>query len=235
MIRLRTLLARQLHISGSDADLLIGLGHVRVDGKILPPSTRIQPHQQIQLDGNILREGVSHTYILFNKPSGIECTLNTRIANHLLTVFQYPKRLVPVGRLDKDSEGLLLLTDDGWVTKKITWNKNNYEKEYLVSVDGPVTELFLARLREGVSILGKMTLPTIVHEESGTLNTFRIILTEGRNRQIRRMCYKLGYTVTRLIRKRIIHLELGVLSPGEWRELTLEEVQHLHNIILVQA
>lgn len=231
MLRLRTLISRELKITNAEADQIIGAGRVRVDGKSLAPSAKVTAIQEIILDGRLLRAASKFTYILFYKPRGIECTLNPHLPNNLLTVFDHSKRLVPVGRLDKDSEGLLLLTDDGRITKHISWNKNELEKEYLVTVNHPITIDFLTQMRNGVIIMGKRTRPAIVEEITASSTTFHIILTEGLNRQIRRMCYKLGYTVTQLIRTRIVHLVLGDLPPGKWRELTENEQKQLLELL----
>ncbi len=216
--RLRTILAKHFKISNEEADLLIGNGKVRVGGKAASPATKIESFEEISVDGKIIREKIQFSYVRFYKPRGIECTLNLEIENNLLTVFHYAKKLFPVGRLDKESEGLLLMTDDGRIFKEIAWTESEKEKEYLVSVDKMIDADFVARMEEGIVIMGKKTKRSkvsLVNEKC-----FRIILTQGLNRQIRRMCYKLGFEVEELIRVRIANLELGNLKKGEWKELS---------------
>jgi 23S rRNA pseudouridine2604 synthase len=223
VLRLRTLVSRALSITKDEADLIIGAGRVRVDGAAFPPSAKIYHHQLITLDGNVLREEKKFTYILFHKPRGVECTLNPHIADNLLSAFHFPERLYPVGRLDKDSEGLLLMTNHGKVFKQISWNEMHREKEYLVEVNAPVTDLFLQQMANGVEIMGTRTRPAQTFAIENQPQQFRIILTQGLNRQIRRMCSKLGYKVTTLRRIRIMHLHLHELLPGEWRLPDAEE------------
>ncbi|MCA6362620.1 MAG: pseudouridine synthase [Bacteroidetes bacterium] len=227
VLRLRTIISRALKISNDEADLIIGAGRVRVSGNALPPSAKIEPHQQITLDGNVLREETNFTYLLFHKPRGVECTLNKNIADNLLTAFHFPERLYPVGRLDKESEGLLLMTNNGTVFKHIAWSEMNKEKEYVVQVNAPVSPAFLQQMAAGVEIMGKLTRPALTFPVENAPQQFRIILTQGLNRQIRRMCRKLGYEVTLLKRIRIMHLQLTGIAPGQWRHLTPEEKNRL--------
>ncbi len=224
-LRLRTIIARHFTISNEAADLMIGEGRVRVNGKPASPAAKIEDYEEITVDGKIIREAISFSYVKFYKPRGIECTLNTEIENNLLTVFSYPKKLFPVGRLDKESEGLLLMTDDGKIFKEIAWTESGKEKQYVVAVDKPYDDLFVNFMREGIVIMGKKTRPAKVVNVSEKV--FCIILTQGLNRQIRRMCYKLGYEVTELRRIRIANVELGSLKPGEWEELNEEEKKNL--------
>jgi 23S rRNA pseudouridine2604 synthase len=223
VLRLRTIISRALKITKDEADLVIGAGRVRVDGAALPPSAKIAHHQQITLDGNVLREETNFTYLLFHKPRGVECTLNENIADNLLSAFHFPERLYPVGRLDKESEGLLLLTNNGKVFKHIAWSKMNKEKEYVVEVNAPVTNTFLDQMAAGVEIMGKLTRTAQTFPAGNSPGQFRIILTQGLNRQIRRMCHKLGYQVTMLKRIRIMHLHINGIEPGQWRHLSKEE------------
>jgi 23S rRNA pseudouridine2604 synthase len=223
--RLRTLVARHYNISNEAADLVIGEGRVRVNGAAASPAAKIEHYEEISIDGTIIREGVSFSYVKFYKPRGIECTLNPEIPDNLLTVFYWPKKLFPVGRLDKESEGLLLMTDDGSIFKDVAWTESNKEKEYLVAVDKIMDESFLTVMREGIVIMGKKTRPAKVIRLSDKV--FWIILTQGLNRQIRRMCYKFGYGVTELRRIRIANVELGDLKSGEWMELDEDEKRNL--------
>jgi 23S rRNA pseudouridine2604 synthase len=201
---------------------MIGQGSVRVNGKPASPATKVEYYEAISVDGKVIREATCFSYVKFYKPGGIECTLNTAIENNLLTVFHFPKKLFPVGRLDKESEGLLLMTDDGSIFKDIAWTESHKEKEYIVTVNKSIDESFLQSMRNGVVIMGKKTREAKVFREGE--KTFRIILTQGLNRQIRRMCYKLGYEVEELIRIRIANVELGELKAGEWEELKKEQL-----------
>lgn len=219
--RLRTLISRHFKISNEKADLMIGEGRVRVDGESVSPAAKIENWEAISVDGEIIRGGITFTYIKFNKPRGIECTLNLKIENNLLTVFNYPKKLFPVGRLDKESEGLLLMTDDGRIYNRIAISEREKEKEYFVTLDRAYDAYFLEAMSNGIVIMGKKTRACKLF--SADEKTFRIILTQGLNRQIRRMCYKLGYDVVELIRTRIVNVELGDLKVGEWKELSETE------------
>lgn len=227
VLRLRTIISRALNVTKDDADLVIGAGRVRVDGAALPPSAKVAHHQQITLDGNVLREETNFTYLLFHKPRGVECTLNENIADNLLTAFHFPERLYPVGRLDKESEGLLLMTNHGTVFKHIALSEMNKEKEYVVEVNAPVTDAFLKQMAAGVEIMGKRTRPAHTFSVENNPQQFRIILTQGLNQQIRRMCNKLGYKVTMLKRIRIMHLHLDGIEPGQWRQLAKDEERRL--------
>jgi 23S rRNA pseudouridine2604 synthase len=227
VLRLRTIISRSLGITKDEADLIIGEGRVRVDGLALPPSAKVGNWQQVTLDRKVLRDETAFIYVLFHKPRGIECTLNEAVSDNLFSAFSFPERLYPVGRLDKDSEGLLLLTNNGRVFKRIALSEMNKEKEYLVKVNAPVTSDFLEQMASGVEIMGKRTRKAQTFAVSENPNAFRIILTQGLNRQIRRMCTKLGYNVTQLIRTRIMQLQLDELEPGQWRKLNDEEVAEL--------
>ncbi|MGL5888605.1 MAG: pseudouridine synthase [Bacteroidia bacterium] len=227
LLRLRTIISRSLDITKDAADLIIGEGRVRVDGVALPPSAKVWNWQQVTLDGKILREETEFSYVLFHKPRGVECTLNEEISDNLLSSFNFPERLFPVGRLDKDSEGLLLLTNNGQVFRRIALSEMNKEKEYWVEVNAPVTADFLEQMASGVEIMGKLTRKAQTFPVHENPQAFRIILTQGLNRQIRRMCTKLGYNVTRLIRTRIMFLQTGELQPGQWRKLSNTEAEQL--------
>lgn len=221
VLRLRTIVARYFNITNEKANLIIGRGSVRVDGKVDSPASKIENWQAISVDDKIIRSAIVFSYIKFYKPIGIECTLNTKIDNNLLTVFKYPQKLFPVGRLDKDSEGLLLMTDDGRIFNQVAISERHKEKEYLVTLDRNYDNVFLEKMSNGIVIMGKLTRSCKLI--AVTEKSFRIILTQGMNRQIRRMCYKLGYQVLELIRIRIVNVELGDLKVGTWKELTITE------------
>lgn len=181
------------------------------------------------MEGRVLQEPVESIYIAYHKPRGIETTLNVSIPNNLAAELPFEQRLFPVGRLDKDSEGLLLLTNNGQVYDKLLSKDRPQEKEYRVWVDKPITEMVRQQLENGVEIMGQTTLPcsvTLVDE-----CTFAIVLTQGLNRQIRRMCYKLGYQVQRLIRIRIANILLNDLPEGQWRKLSLQEIESLEMLL----
>ena len=221
VLRLRTIVARYFNITNEKANLIIGRGSVRVDGKVDSPASKIENWQAISVDDKIIRSAIVFSYIKFYKPIGIECTLNPKIDNNLLTVFKYPQKLFPVGRLDKDSEGLLLMTDDGRIFNQVALSERHKEKEYLVTIDRNYDTVFLEKMSNGIVIMGKLTRSCKLI--AVTEKSFRIILTQGMNRQIRRMCYKLGYQVLELIRIRIVNVELGDLKVGTWKELTITE------------
>ena len=225
VFRLRTIVSRHFKISNEEADLMIGAGRVRVDGKAVSPATKIENWEEISVDGKVIRDGRKFAYIKFYKPRGIECTLNKKIENNLLTVFKYSKKLFPVGRLDKDSEGLLLMTDDGRIFNQVAISEREKEKEYLVTLDKNYNENFLESMSTGNIIMGKKTRPCKILSVDSKM--FRITLTQGLNRQIRRMCYKLGYNVVELKRIRIVNVELGSLKVGEWKELDSDEMEGL--------
>lgn len=230
VLRLRTIISKHFGISNEEADQLIGEGRVRVNGKAESPAAKVEYWEEISADEKIIRPGIQFTYRKAYKPRGIECTLNPEIENNLHTVFPSEKKLFPIGRLDKDSEGLLILTDDGRIFTEVAGSEKEKEKEYLVTVDKPVNEEFFRRMSEGIVIMGKKTRIASLAAVKGDAFSFRIILTQGLNRQIRRMCYKLDYKVTRLIRTRIVHIELDGMQAGEWRELTKEELELLIRI-----
>lgn len=166
---------------------------------------------------------------MLHKPAGITCTTDQRDKDNIIDFIGYPQRIFPIGRLDKASTGLILLTNDGDIVNDILREENEHEKEYIVTVHKPVTADFVRRMQKGVPILGTVTKPCIVKQKGKSV--FSIILTQGLNRQIRRMCEYLGYKVLTLKRTRVMHLTLGKLKPGQWRELTAEEVKQLRSAL----
>ena len=211
--------------SRREADARIEAGRVTINGVVATLGTQVAAGDVVCVDGKPVGVQERHVYIALNKPVGITSTIETHVPGNLLEVVKYPQRIFPIGRLDKDSEGLILLTNNGDIVNEILRSENEHEKEYIVTVDRPVTELFLSGMASGVRILGTVTKPCQV-EQLGPA-TFRIILTQGLNRQIRRMCSFFGYKVRRLQRVRIINLRLGELKPGQWRELAPGEVRGL--------
>jgi 23S rRNA pseudouridine2604 synthase len=196
-----------------------------VNGRRAVLGTQVQDGDDVRVDGTPLRRRPTRVYLALNKPVGIECTTDRDVPGNIVDFVGYPERIFPVGRLDKDSEGLILLTNDGDIVNTILRAENEHEKEYVVAVDRPLTEAFLAGMAAGVPILGTVTNPCRVTKVGK--NTFRIVLTQGMNRQIRRMCEHFGYTVRRLQRVRIMHVQLGSLPVGKWRTLTPAELRGL--------
>ncbi|MGC6479314.1 MAG: 23S rRNA pseudouridine(2604) synthase RluF [Flavobacteriaceae bacterium] len=212
--------------SRREADKWIAAGRIKVNGKKVEMGLKVQPQDQISIDGKVLQtQKEKAVYLAFHKPVGIVCTTDTRVEkNNIIDYINYPTRIFPIGRLDKPSEGLILLTNDGDIVNKILRARNKHEKEYIVRVNKPVTADFVQRMSNGIPILGTTTRKCIV--EQTHKKEFRIVLTQGLNRQIRRMCEYLGYEVIRLKRVRIMHIELD-LPVGKYRDLTAQEMKVL--------
>ncbi len=215
-------LSKKLSSSGKNTLSLLQEKKVFVNGVPAKQKQFITTRDLIEWEGKVLQEPQHYFYLAYYKPRGIECTMNPEIPKNLSEAIPEYTGFFPIGRLDKDSEGLLLLTNDGQLYKQIAPTEALKEKEYLVTVDQPLTPYAVQSLSEGMSIMGKQTRPAMVTPLA--VDTFSIVLTQGLNRQIRRMCYKLGYTVLTLKRIRIMALLLGELSPGEYRQITKEEI-----------
>lgn len=211
--------------SRREADKWIEAGRVTLNGQAASLGTQVAVGDEVRIDGNTIGIKKKQVYIALNKPAGIICTTEAHIEDNIIDHVRYPERIFPVGRLDRDSEGLILLTNDGDIVNEILRSENNHEKEYLVTVDRPITDLSLRMLADGVKIMGELTKPSKVARLNA--QSFRIILTQGLNRQIRRMCSALGYKAQRLQRVRIMNIHLGNLQPGQWRHLTPAEVAGL--------
>ncbi|MEQ1440550.1 23S rRNA pseudouridine(2604) synthase RluF [Fontimonas sp. SYSU GA230001] len=211
--------------SRREADGWIEQNRVTVNGRVAGLGTQVQPGDDVRVDGKPLGASKKNVYIALNKPVGITCTTERHVAGNIIDFVGHSERIFPIGRLDKDSEGLILLTNDGDIVNEILRAEHNHEKEYIVSVDRPLTPEFLRGMAGGVPMLGTVTKPCVVTPVGR--NTFRIILTQGLNRQIRRMCEAFGYTVRRLQRVRIINVHLGSLKSGQWRDLTAAELRGL--------
>lgn len=229
-IRINKYLSEVGYCSRRAADKLLEEVRITINGKIPELGTKVSDEDEIFVDGkSIKKTEQDFVYIAFNKPVGIVCTTDTkREKNNIVDYINHPKRIFPIGRLDKPSEGLILLTSDGDIVNKILRARNNHEKEYLVRVDKPITEKFLDKMRNGVPILDTVTKKCEV-EKIDTM-TFRIVLTQGLNRQIRRMCEYLGYEVKKLKRIRIMNIKLD-LPVGKWRDLTDEEMHELNKLL----
>ncbi|MCC2590075.1 23S rRNA pseudouridine(2604) synthase RluF [Chryseobacterium sp. MFBS3-17] len=228
--RINKYLSESGYCSRREADRLLEQGRITVNGGVPELGTKVSDEDEIRVDGASIRKTEEeHVYIMLNKPIGIVCTTDQkREKNNIVDFINHPKRIFPVGRLDKPSEGLILLTSDGDIVNKILRARNNHEKEYIVRVDKPITPQFLHKMRNGIPILGTVTNKCEV-EQIDTL-TFRIILTQGLNRQIRRMCEYVGYEVKKLKRIRIMNIKLDV-PLGKWRDLTASEMSDLRLLL----
>ena len=229
-IRLNKYLSEIGHCSRRAADRLIEEGRVQINGIPVIMGQKVTPLDRIEVDGVLVEDlQERNVYIAFNKPIGIVCTTDTRVEkDNIIDYLNYPTRIFPIGRLDKPSEGLILLTNDGDIVNKILRARNNHEKEYIVTVNKPVTTEFVEKMANGIPILDTITRKCVV--EQIHKNQFRIILTQGLNRQIRRMCEYLDYRVVKLKRIRIMNIELNV-GVGKYRDLTKKEMVELQNLI----
>ena len=207
------------------ADKLITEGRVTINGKRATIGSQVEPGDDVRVNGNQLFVARNNVYIALNKPVGITSTTEKGVKGNIVDLVNHPFRVFHIGRLDKDSEGLILLTNDGDIVNEILRSENQHEKEYIVSVDRPITPEFLKQMSEGVKILDTVTLPCKVEQLSKY--DFKIILTQGLNRQIRRMCEELGYNVYRLQRIRIMNIQLDNLPVGQWRYLSKKEKAQL--------
>lgn len=227
--RLNKFIGETGYCSRREADKIIEEGRVTINGVVPELGTKVGPHDEVRIDGKLIREKTEKpVYLAFNKPVGIECTTNLEVRNNIVDYINYPKRIFPIGRLDKASEGLIFMTNDGDIVNKILRARNNHEKEYTVTVNKPITDRFIERMGNGVPILDTVTRKCKVEQISKF--TFKIILTQGLNRQIRRMTEYLGYDVTALKRIRIINISLDV-PVGRYRDLTDAEIKELNALI----
>ncbi|MEL6843339.1 MAG: 23S rRNA pseudouridine(2604) synthase RluF [Bacteroidota bacterium] len=215
--------------SRREADELIRAGRVRLNGQVAQLGNRVFAGDKVQLDGRALGAKPQALYIAFNKPIGIVCTTDPKEKKNIVRFINHKERLFPIGRLDKPSQGLIFLTNDGDIVNKILRAGNQHEKEYIVTVDRPVTEKFVRQMSNGVPVLDTITKKCKV-EKIGS-HSFKIILTQGLNRQIRRMCSHLGYEVTKLKRTRIMNVTLGKLKIGEWRPLSEKEMKTIQQLV----
>jgi 23S rRNA pseudouridine2604 synthase len=228
--RINKYLSEVGYCSRRAADKLIEEGKVTINGKVPEMGTKIVPGDEVRVNGQLISEATEKpVYIAFNKPVGVVCTTDTKVErNNIVEYINYPKRIFPIGRLDKASEGLIFLTNDGDIVNKILRARNNHEKEYIVTVDRPISPDFVKRMSKGIPILDTVTRECVVEQVSKF--SFRIILTQGLNRQIRRMCEFLNYEVVKLKRVRIMNIQLDT-EIGQWRYLTDEEMNGLNELI----
>jgi len=228
-IRINKFLSEVGYCSRREADKLLEQGRITINGKIPELGTKVLPTDEVRVNGELVSEKEEpKIYIAVNKPAGIECTTNQSVRGNIVDFINYPERIFPVGRLDKDSEGLIIMTNDGDIVNKILRARNNHEKEYIVTVDKTITDRFIQRMSAGVPILDTVTKECRVEKISST--TFRIFLTQGLNRQIRRMCEYFDYTVVALKRIRIINISLDV-PVGKYRDITKAEMDELNRLI----
>ncbi|WP_053970155.1 23S rRNA pseudouridine(2604) synthase RluF [Mangrovimonas sp. ST2L15] len=229
-VRINKYLSEAGYCSRREADKLIEQGRITINGQVPEMGTKVSPGDQVFVDGELISNKKNDfTYLAFNKPVGIVCTTDTRVEkDNIIDFINYHKRIFPIGRLDKPSEGLILLTDDGDIVNKILRASNNHEKEYIVTVDKPISQTFIERMSQGVPILDTVTKKC--HVEKIDSFTFKIILTQGLNRQIRRMCEYLDYEVQTLKRVRIMNIPLDV-PIGKYRKLTDKELIDLNKLL----
>lgn len=227
-VRLNKYISETGFCSRREADKLIEQGRVKIDGVKASTGMKVSKGQSVSIDGKPLKVENELVYIALNKPVGITCTTESKIKGNIVDFINHEKRIFPIGRLDKDSQGLIFMTNDGDIVNKILRAGNNHEKEYIVTVNKPITDEFIKGMSNGVPILGTVTKKCLVKKESK--NSFRIILTQGLNRQIRRMCEYFGYEVKKLERVRIMNVSLGNLKIGSWRYLTKKELAEINRL-----
>ena len=228
-VRLNKYISESGFCSRREADKLIESGVVTIDGIKATMGTKVSKGQIVKVNGKLISKEEDLVYIVLNKPVGITCTTEHKVKGNIVDFVNHKKRIFPIGRLDKDSQGLILMTNDGDIVNKILRAGNNHEKEYIVTVNKPINEEFVRRMSNGIKILGQVTKKCYVKKEGN--NTFRIILTQGLNRKIIRLCEALGYEFVKLKRIIIMKINLGELRMGEWRDLTYKELKGLNNLI----
>tara|TARA_B100001996_G_scaffold382952_1_gene376492 strand:+ start:2355 stop:3110 length:756 start_codon:yes stop_codon:yes gene_type:complete len=229
-VRINKYLSEIGHCSRRQADKLIEQGRVEVGGEIVKLGFKVSFKDSIYIDGKLINSDKRKPiYIAFNKPVGIVCTTNTKVEkNNIIDFIDFPSRIFPIGRLDKSSQGLIFLTNDGDIVNKILRARNKHEKEYIVVVNKPVTDHFISKMSQGVPVLETITRPCIVKQLHK--NKFKIILTQGLNRQIRRMCEYLDYRVKSLKRTRIMNVNLDI-DVGKWRHLSDKEIKKINDLV----
>jgi 23S rRNA pseudouridine2604 synthase len=223
------------YISGSgycsrrEADKFIENGNVTVDGKKASIGDRVYPGQKVKVHGNLIENAIEPVYIAFNKPVGVVSTTDPNERNNIVDFISHEQRIFPIGRLDKDSQGLILLTNNGDIVNKVLRAGNNHKKIYIVGINKPITEHFITQMSQGVPILDRVTRKCEIEEINPY--TFKISLIQGLNRQIRRMCEYLGYEVLKLERIQVMNIKLDKLGQGNWRDLTKEELSKMFDML----
>jgi 23S rRNA pseudouridine2604 synthase len=229
MIRINKFISETGFCSRREADKLVEQGKVTLNGRVAVLGDKASDGDEVRANGKLLKPKNAGVYIAFNKPVGITCTTERHIKGNIIDFIGHKERIFPIGRLDKPSEGLIFLTSDGDIVNKILRAGNNHEKEYVVTVDKMITPEFIARMSAGIPILDTITKRCFVRKDSS--HVFTIILTQGLNRQIRRMCEYLGYKVNRLQRIRIMNVTLDHIPVGKWRDLTSEEMSYINSAV----
>jgi 23S rRNA pseudouridine2604 synthase len=232
-MRINKYLAESGVCSRREADRLIEAGKVTINGESATLGSQVNEGDQVTFEGKPVEPKDQKVYLAFYKPLGVECTANPKVKNNIIEYINYPVRIFPVGRLDKNSEGLILLTNDGELSNGILKARYHHEKEYVVRVNQELTDAFLNQMASGVEILDTKTRPCKVEKISATV--FKIILTQGLNRQIRRMCDALGYKVVKLKRIRVLNIVLGDLAIGKWRHLDDKELSELRQVVYAKG
>lgn len=232
--RLNKYISESGFCSRREADKLIEASRVTINDKIPELGTKVQVNDIVKVDNKLItataKDKSDRVYIAYNKPIGITCTTERHIKGNIIDAIKHKSRIFPIGRLDKPSEGLIFLTSDGDIVNKILRAENAHQKEYVVTVNKPISERFITRMSKGVPILNTITKPCTIKMQSKFV--FRIILTQGLNRQIRRMCEFLDYEVIKLKRTRIMNVNIAGLRPGQWRELTSEEMAEINQAVM---
>ncbi|MHC0038670.1 23S rRNA pseudouridine(2604) synthase RluF [Pseudoneobacillus sp. C159] len=224
-MRINKYIAETGFCSRRETDRLVEAGRITINGILCEHGSQVEPGDIVLIDGKPIKAKPKPIYIALNKPVGITSTSEKQVKGNMVDFVNHKERIFPIGRLDKDSQGLILLTNDGDIVNKILRSEFGHEKEYIVTVDKPINQEFLSGMANGVEILGVKTKKCKVTRMND--RTFRIILTQGLNRQIRRMCKVFGYRVVKLERIRIMNIKLGKLPIGQWRDLTVEELNDL--------
>lgn len=232
--RLNKYISESGFCSRREADKLIEADRVMINDKIPELGTKVLPDDVVKVDGKVIgataKDKSDRVYIAYNKPVGITCTTERHVRGNIIDAIKHKERIFPIGRLDKPSEGLIFLTSDGDIVNKILRAENAHEKEYVVTVDKPLSGRFAMRMERGVPILGTVTKPCKVKIQSKFV--FKIVLTQGLNRQIRRMCEFLGYEVKKLKRTRIMNVDLAGIKVGQWRDLSENEMAEINKAVL---
>jgi 23S rRNA pseudouridine2604 synthase len=228
-VRINKFLSEAGIVSRRGADKWIEDGRITINGKLAELGSKVEDGDDVRADGKPVKAEEQLVYIAFNKPVGITSTTERHIEGNVVDFINHPLRIFHIGRLDKDSDGLLLLTNDGDIVNEILREEHGHEKEYIVTVDKPITQQFVDKMESGVRILGTTTKPCKVKKLGP--RTFNITLTQGLNRQIRRMCSALGYSVRKLQRTRILNIHLGDLPNGKWRDLTDKELDEMFKMM----
>ncbi|MDN4601968.1 pseudouridine synthase [Paenibacillus sp. F6_3S_P_1C] len=229
-MRINKYISETGYCSRRETNRLIAAGRITINGEVCEKGADVESEDIVLIDGKeIPRDDSEPVYLALNKPMGIVCTAAKQVEGNIIEYVNYPSRIFAIGRLDKASEGLILLTNDGDIVNKMMRSEHNHEKEYVVTVDKPLTEQFVRAMSQGVEILDVVTKPCEVYKQSE--NVFRIILTQGLNLQIRRMCKALGYRVLKLERVRIMNVTLDGMERGQWRHLEEQELEHLLSML----